>query len=182
MMDYKKVCANCLVQANRVVGLWEGIYERSLNFGDDITNPYDTMPLDDLDGGCKQINEICHEIDIKINYLSVNFYYDCIDKFFGASRNLIHAFCEIIGEPFDEKYLAYDEQTFWRLNPISGKYAFTLLEMWWVVSEYDKWLEKCESRENVGLVVKSWYNSIYRDKINLLHRLMWTEGVLDTTK
>lgn len=173
MLDYKKVCANCLVQANRVVGLWEGIYERSINFGDDITSPYDVMPLDDLDGGCKQINEICHEIDIKINYLSVNFYYDCIDKFFGASRNLIHAFCEIIGEPFDEKYLAYDEQTFWRLNPISGKYAFTLLEMWWIVNEYDHWIKLHGSRENVEKDIKEWYE--YHKNggtINLWHWLM----------
>lgn len=173
MMDYKKVCANCLVQANRVVGLWEGIYERSLNYGDDIINPYDTMPLDDLDGGCKQINEICHEIDIKINYLSVNFYYDCIDKFFGASRNLIHAFCDIIGEPFDDKCLQYDEQHFWTTAPISCKYAFTILEMWWVVSEYDHWIEKyC----NIGFIeeaIKEWYE--YHQNggtLNLWHWLM----------
>lgn len=172
MMDYKKICANCLVQANRVVGLWEGIYERSINY-DDITSPYDVMPIDDLDGGCKQINEICHEIDIKINYLSINFYYDCIDKFFGASRNLIHAFCEIIGDPFDEKYLAYDEQTFWRLNPISGKYAFTLLEMWWVVSEYGHWVERCSSIGFVEETVKEWYEYHKNGgKINLWHWLM----------
>ena len=170
MMDYKKICANCLKQANIVVGLWEGLYERSLNYGDDITSPYDVMPLDDIDGGCKQINEICHEIDIKINYLSVNYYTDCIDKFFGASRNLILAFCDIIGEPFDEKYLQYDEQHFWTIAPISCMYAFTLLEMWWVVNEYDHCVEKYGSREEVEKVVKDWY--MFGHKINLLHWLM----------
>lgn len=173
MMDYKKICANCVRQANIVVGLWEGIYERSLNYGDDIISPYDVMPIDDLDGGCKQINEICHEIDIKINYLSVNFYTDCIYKFFGASRNLIHAFCDIIGEPYDYKYLQYDEQQFWRLEPISGKYAFTLLEMWWVVSEYGHWVEMCGSIGFVEEAVKEWYEYHKNGgNINLLHWLM----------
>lgn len=173
MMDYKKICENCLKQANRVVGLWEGIYERSLNYGDDITNPYDVMPLDDLDGGCKQINEICHEIDIKINYLSVNFYSDCIDKFFGASMNLIHAFCDIIGEPYDSKYLSFYKKQFWRLEPISGKYAFTLLEMWWVVSEYGHWVERCGSIGFVEETVKEWYEYHKNGgKTNLWHWLM----------
>lgn len=165
MMDYKKVCADCLVQANRVVGLWEGIYERSLNFGDDITSPYDTMTLDDLDGGCKQINEICHEIE----------HYDmlCCDYMYTATNQLIRAFCEIIGEPFDEKYLVYDEQTFWQLSPISGKYAFSLLEMWWVVSEYGHWVERCGSIGFVEEAVKEWYEYHKNGgKINLLHWLM----------
>ena len=109
-------------------------------------------------------------IDIKINYLSVNYYTDCIDKFFGASRNLIYAFCEIIGEQFYEKYLVYDEQTFWQLSPISGKYSFTLLEMWWVVNEYDHWVEKYGSREEVEKEVKDWY--MFGHKINLLHWMM----------
>lgn len=165
MMDYKKICANCLKQANIVVGLWEGIYERSLNYGDDITNPYDVMPLDDIDGGCKQINEICHDIDI--------YYTGCIDNFIDASMRLIHAFCEIIGEPYNDDYLSRNKQHFWKLSHISGKYAFTLLDMWWVVSEYDHWIEKYG---NVGFVeeaVKEWYEYHQNGgKINLLHWLM----------
>ena len=149
MMDYKKICANCLVQANIVVGLWEGIYERSLNYGDDITNPYDVIPLDVIDGGCKQIFEICHEIDI--------YYTGCIDNFIDATMRLTHAFCDIIGEPFDYKYLQYDEQASWRLSPISGKYAFALSDIWLIVSEYDKLVEKYVCRENVEKWVKKWY-------------------------
>ena len=162
MLDYNKICANCLKQANRVVGLWEGIYERSINFGDDITSPYDVMPLDDLDGGCKQINEICHEIE----------HYDmlCCDYMYTATNQLIRAFCEIIGEQYDEKYLQYDEQHFWTIAPISCRYAFTLLEMWWVVNEYDHWIEKYGSRDDVEKVVKDWYK--FGHKINLLHWLM----------
>ena len=169
MMDYKKICSNCLKQANIVVGLWEGIYERSLNYGDDITNPYDVMPLDDLDGGCKQINEICHDIDI--------YYTGCIDNFIDASMRLIHAFCDIIGEPFDYKYLQYDEQTSWRLSPISGKYAFTLLEMWWIVSEYDKLVEKYVCRENVERFVKRWYN--YHQNRGTVNLWNWLWGSRD---
>lgn len=161
-MNYKKVCANCLKQANIVVGLWEGIYERSLNYGDDITSPYDVIPLDDLDGGCKSINEICHEIE----------HYDmlCCDYMYTATNQLIRAFCEIIGESYNEKYFVYYEQQFWRLEPISDKYAFTLLEMWWVVNEYDHWIEKYGSRDDVEKVVKDWYK--FGHKINLLHWLM----------
>lgn len=162
MLDYKKVCTNCLKQANIVVGLWEGIYERSLNFGDDITNPYDVIPLYDIDGGCKSINEICKEIE----------HYDmlCCVYMYTATNQLIRAFCEIIGEPYDEKYIVYDKQTFWRLNPISGKYAFSLLEMWWVVNEYDHWVEKYGSREEVEKEVNDWY--MFGHKINLWHWLM----------
>ena len=162
MMDYNKICSNCLKQANIVVGLWEGIYERSLNYGDDITNPYDVIPLDDLDGGSMSINEICHEIE----------HYDmlCCDYMYTATNQLIRAFCEIIGEPYNEKYIVYDKQTFWRLNPISGKYAFSLLEMWWVVSEYDHWIKTRGCRDIVEVAVKRWY--IYHKnggKTNLLH-------------
>ena len=182
MMDYNKICANCVEGANDICRAWENLYQRSLNYGEPITSPYDVITLDDIDGGYKEINDICKDV-IRFEYtlsprwVMINFY-----GFVHNTDWLIRAFCNIIGEPYDIKYISYDKQTFWKLEPISGKYAFTLLEIWWVVSEYDKWLEKCESRENVCLVVKSWYNSIYRDKINLLHWLMWFEGVLDTTK
>ena len=171
MMDYNKICANCLKQANIVVGLWEGIYERSLNYGDDITNPYDVMPLDDLDGGCKQINEICHDVENFEGRLLVDML-ECYDM--SANTNqLIRAFCEIIGEPYDSKYLSFDKKHFWKLNPISGKYAFTLLEMWWVVSEYGHWVERCGSIGFVEEAVKEWYEYHKNGgKINLLHWLM----------
>ena len=146
MMDYNKICANCLKQANIVVGLWEGIYERSLNYGDDITNPYDVMPLDDLDGGCKQINEICKDIFVPKS-LSRNI---PIQSFIYVTQQLILAFCEIIGEPYDEIYILYDKQTFWRLNPISGKYAFSLLEMWCAVGH---WLTSGCARRTSTLTV-----------------------------
>ena len=165
MMNYKKICTNCLIEANRVVGLWEGIYEHSINYGDPIESPYDVITLDDIDGGCKSINDICHEIE----------HYDmlCCDYMYTATNQLIRAFCEIIGEPFDEKYLAYDEQTFWRINPISGKYAFTLLEMWWVVSEYGHWVERCGSIGFVEEAVKEWYEYHKNGgKTNLWHWLM----------
>ena len=84
MMDYKKICENCLKQENIVVGLWEGI-----------------------------------------------------------------------------------------LEPISCKYAFTLLEMWWVVNEYDHWIKLHGSRENVEKDIKEWYE--YHKNggtINLWHWLM----------
>lgn len=162
MMDYKKVCANCLKQANIVVGLWEGIYERSLNYGDDITSPYDTIPLDDIDGGCKQINEICHEIETD-DMLECRYMYITTDR-------LIQSFCEIIGEPYNDDYLSRSTKHFWQIAPISCKYAFTLLEMWWVVNEYDHWMEKYGSREEVEKEVKDWY--MFGHKINLLHWLM----------
>ena len=169
MMDYKKVCANCLKQANIVVGLWEGIYERSLNYGDDITNPYDVITLDSIILECKSINEICKDIFVPKS-LSRNI---PIHSFLYATQQLILAFCEIIGEPFDEKYLVYDEQTFWRLNPISGKYAFTLLEMWWLVNEYDHWIEKYGNIGFVEETVKEWYEYHQNGgKTNLLHWLM----------
>ena len=165
MMNYKKICTNCLIEANRVVGLWGGIYEHSINYGDSIESPYDVITQDDIDGGCKSINDICHEIEL----------YDmlCCDYMYTATNQLIRAFCEIIGEPFDEKYLAYDEQTFWRINPISGKYAFTLLEMWWVVSEYGHWVERCGSIGFVEEAVKEWYEYHKNGgKTNLWHWLM----------
>ena len=166
MMDYNKICSNCLKQANIVVGLWEGIYERSLNYGDDITNPYDVITLDSIVLECKSINEICKDIFVPKS-LSRNI---PIHTFFYATQQLILAFCEIIGEPYDEKYIVYDKQTFWRLNPISGKYAFSLLEMWWVVSEYDHWIKTRGCRDIVEVAVKRWY--IYHKnggKTNLLH-------------
>lgn len=167
---YKKVCANCVRQANIVVGLWEGIYERSLNFGDDITSPYDTIPLDDIDGGCKSINEICHDVENCEVMLPVDMLY-CRYMYITTDR-LIYAFCEIIGEPYKDDYLSRSKQHFWKLAPISGKYAFTLLEMWWIVNEYDHWVEKYGNRENVEKIVKSWYDFKHNDKINLLHWLM----------
>lgn len=163
MMDYKKICANCLVQANRVVGLWEGIYEHSINYGDLIESPYDVITLDDIDGGCKSINEICHEIE----------HYDmlCCDYMYTATNQLIRAFCEIIGESYNYNYLLKSLQHFWTIAPIiSCRYAFTLLEMWWVVNEYDHWIEKYGSRDDVEKVVKDWYK--FGHKINLLHWLM----------
>lgn len=166
MMDYKKVCANCLKQANILVGLWEGIYERSLNYGDDITNPYDVITLDSIVLECKSINEICKDIFVPKS-LSRNI---PIHSFLYATQQLILAFCEIIGEPYDSKYLSFDKKQFWKLAPISGKYAFTLLEMWWVVNEYDHWFERYGSREEVGKEVKEWYK--FGHKINLLHWMM----------
>ena len=166
MLDYKKVCANCLKQANIVVGLWEGIYERSLNYGDDITNPYDVITLDSIVLECKSINEICKDIFVPKS-LSRNI---PIHSFLYATQQLILAFCEIIGEPYDSKYLSFDKKQFWKLAPISGKYSFTLLEMWWVVNEYDHWVEKYGSREEVEKEVKDWY--MFGHKINLLHWLM----------
>lgn len=162
MMDYKKVCANCVRQANIVVGLWEGIYERSLNFGDDITSPYDTIQLYDIDGGFKSINEICKEIET-YDMLECRYMYITTDR-------LILAFCEIIGEPYKEYYLSPNRKHFWSLAPISGRYAFSLLEMWWVVNEYDHWVEKYGSSEEVEKEVKDWY--MFGHKINLLHWLM----------
>lgn len=162
MMDYNKVCANCVKQANIVVGLWEGIYERSINYGDLIESPYDVITLDDIDGGCKSINEICHEIE----------HYDmlCCDYMYTATNQLIRAFCEIIGELYNDNYLSKSLQHFWTIAPISCRYAFTLLEMWWVVNEYDHWVEKYGSREEVEKEVKDWY--MFGHKINLLHWLM----------
>ena len=182
MLGYKKICENCIDGANDICCAWENLYQRSLNHGEPIASPYDVITLDDIDCGYKEINDICKDVirfehTLSPQWVMINFY-----GFVHNTDWLIRAFCNIIGEPYDIKYISYDKQTFWKLEPISGKYAFTLLEIWWVVSEYDKWLKKCESRENVGLVVKSWYNSIYRDKINLLHWLMGLEGVLDTTK
>lgn len=164
-MDYKKICANCLNQANRVVGLWEGIYEHYIDDGEPIESPYDVTQIDDLDVSCKSINEICHDIE-QHDMLYCRYMYTTTDQ-------IIHAFCDIISEPYDEKYLAYDKQTFWRLEPISGKYAFTLLEMWWVVNEYDHWIDKYG---NVGFVedaVKEWYEYHQNGgKTNLWHWLM----------
>lgn len=162
MMDYKKVCANCLRQANIVVGLWEGLYERSLNYGDDITIPYDVMPLDDIDGGSKSINEICKEIETD-DMLECRYMYITTDR-------LIRAFCEIIGEPYNDDYLSHSKQHFWKLAPISGKYAFTLLEMWCVVNEYDYFMKLHGSRDLIEKAVKEWHD--YHQcggKINLLH-------------
>ena len=169
MMDYNKICANCLKQANIVVGLWEGIYERSLNYGDDITNPYDVIPLDSIVLECKSINEICKDIFVPKS-LSRNI---PIYSFLYATQQLILAFCEIIGEQYDSKYLSFYNKQFWRLEPISGKYAFTLLEMWWVVNEYDHWINLHGSRENVEKDIKEWYE--YHKNggtINLWHWLM----------
>ena len=169
MMDYNKICANCLKQANIVVGLWEGIYERSLNYGDDITNPYDVIPLDSIVLECKSINEICKDIFVPKS-LSRNI---PIYSFLYATQQIILAFCEIIGEPYDSKYLSFYKKQFWRLEPISGKYAFTLLEMWWVVNEYDHWIKLHGSRENVEKDIKEWYE--YHKNggtINLWHWLM----------
>lgn len=169
MMDYNKICANCLKQANIVVGLWEGIYERSLNYGDDIMNPYDVITLDSIGLECKSINEICKDIFVPKS-ISRNI---PIHTFLYATQQLILAFCEIIGEPYDEKYIVYDKQTFWRLNPISGKYAFSLLEMWWVVSEYGHWVEMCGSIGFVEETVKEWYEYHKNGgKTNLWHWLM----------
>lgn len=175
MLDYKKICANCLKQANIVVGLWEGLYERSLNFGDDITSPYDTMPLDDLDGGCKQINEICHDVE-NFEGRSLVDMLECYDMYANTNQ-LIRAFCDIIGEPYDKKYIAYDKQTFWSLEPISCKYAFTLLEMWWIVSEYDKLVEKYVCRENVEKFVKKWYK--YHQNGGTVNLWQWMWGARD---
>lgn len=167
MIDYKKICANCVKQANIVVGLWEGIYEHSLNYGELIENPYDTIPLDDIYGGCKSINDICHDVD-QYEMLDCRYMYITTDQ-------LIRAFCEIIGEPYNDYYLSKSRQTFWRLETISGKYAFTLLEMWWVVNEHDHWLEKYGIRETLEKVVKEWYGyHINGGKTNLLH---WMMGV-----
>lgn len=173
MMDYNKICANCLKQANIVVGLWEGIYERSLNYGDDITNPYDVIPLDDLDGGCYSINEICKDI-----FVPKSISRDMpIHIFLYATQHLILAFCEIIGEPYKDDYLSRSKKHFWKLNPISGKYAFTLLDMWWVVSEYDQWIEKYGNIGFIEEAVKEWYEYHKNGgKINLLH---WMMGARD---
>ena len=165
MLAYKEICENCIESANDVCRAWEHLYGRALNDGEPITSPYDVITLDDIDGGFKEINEICKEIETD-DMLDCHYMYT-------ATNKLIHAFCEIIGEPFDEKYLVYDEQTFWRLNPISGKYAFTLLEMWWVVNEYDHWIEKYGNIGFVEETVKEWYEYHQNGgKTNLLHWLM----------
>ena len=173
MLEYKEICENCIEGANDICRSWENLYQRSINYGETITSPYDVMPLDDLDGGCKQINEICKDV-IRFEYtlsprwMMINFY-----GFVHNTDWLIHAFCDIIGEPYDYKYIQYDKQQFWRLEPISGKYAFTLLEMWWVVNEYDHWIKLHGSRENVEKAIKEWYEYHQNGgKTNLLHWLM----------
>lgn len=172
MMDYKKICEECVEYANDLCRAWEHLYERSLNYGEQIESPYDVITLDDIDGGCKSINEICHDILLYERAISISWLLE-FWRFLHDTSELIRAFCYIIGEPYKCEYLQYYKKTFWQLNPISGKYAFTLLEMWWVVNEYDHWIDKYG---NVGFVeeaVKEWYDYHQSGgKINLLHWLM----------
>lgn len=165
MIDYKKVCANCMECANDVCRAWENLYERSINDGEPITSPYDLITLDDLDGGFKEINEICKEIETD-DMLDCHYMYITTDR-------LIRAFCEIIGEPYKDYYLSLSRKHFWSLEPISGRYAFTLLEMWCVVNEYDYFMKLHGSRDLIEKAVKEWHD--YHQcggKINLLHWMM----------
>lgn len=169
MMDYKKICEECVEYANDLCRAWEHLYERSLNYGEQIESPYDVITLDDIDGGFKSINEICHDILLYERAISISWLLE-FWRFLHDTSELIRAFCYIIGEPYKCEYLQYYKKTFWLLNPISDKYAFTLREMWWVVNEYDHWIEKYGCRENVEKSVKDWY--MFGHKINLLHWLM----------
>ncbi|MGM9810969.1 MAG: hypothetical protein ACI30J_08920 [Paludibacteraceae bacterium] len=175
MLEYGEICANCIVAANKVMDDWCELSDRSANFGEPLKNPYDIIPMDDLDGGVIGINEMCQEIKTSLRWLD-EYKIDCYNLLI-ATKELVRAFCEIIGEPYSSEYLQRHQYNFWLINNISCKYAFTLLEMWWVVNEYVHWLEKYNSREQIEIVVKSWY--AYHEnggKTNLLHWLMGAIG------
>ena len=62
MLSYKKICENCIDGANDICRAWENLYQRSLNYGEPITSPYDVITLDDIDCGYKEINDICKDV------------------------------------------------------------------------------------------------------------------------
>lgn len=171
MLDYGEICANCIVAANKVMDDWCELSERSANFGEPISNPYDNIPLDDLDGVVIGVNEMCKEL-ITQKELTADVLFDCIEMFIITDK-MICVFNDIIGESICYECMRQQKDTFWKVEPVAGKYSFTLLEMWWVVNEYAHWLEKYNSREQIEIAVKSWYSYHQNGgKTNLLHWLM----------
>ena len=85
MLSYKKICENCIDGANDICRAWENLYQRSLNYGEPITSPYDVITIDDIDGGYKEINDICKDVirfehTLSPQWVMINFYgHDCDD-------------------------------------------------------------------------------------------------------